>query len=417
MEKTEVKHRRYYENALWQYGLQFTKYVFPLLVIPYLTRILKPEGYALFAYVQAFMTFAMAIAEFGFNLSGTKKIAAEEDRGRLSRIVGSITQARILLCVALGLAVFGIVQFIPLMRNHPAYSTLAYLAICGKALVPDFVFMGKEKMAPLTTRFVVSKGVSTALTFVFVHSFSDILWIPVLDIVANIIALAWSFVAMKRLFGIGIQVASLRESLADLKLSGIYCISELSTQFFSGFSTLLIGILIADPVQISYWSLAMTAVGGIQALFLPIITSLYPHMVRNFDFAFAKRIAWIALPVLVAGTVLFASLANPIVLLMGGQRYLPGSFILRIVAPVLLFSFYAMYFGWPVLGAAGKVNELTKTTFMSACISIVLVLAMFLSGHISVAAIAVIRTITEISLFWLRFRLCLRLPRRLHQLA
>jgi len=407
-----LSHKNFYKNTIWQYGLQLTKYIFPLLVLPYLTRVLERDGYAVYAYVLSFMTFIQVIADFGFNLSGTKRIADTKDKIRLNHIVGSITQARIFLCVLLGVAVLLMGQFIQIIRENFLYAILTYLAVCGKALVPDFVFQGKENMAPLTMRYFVSKGISTGLTFVFVHSISDILWIPLLDIVSSIIALAWSFVAMKKLFGIGISAASLSESFRDLKISSMYCISNLSSTAFSGFSTILIGILIADRAQISYWSVAMTAVSAIQSLYSPIINSLYPHMVVSFNYDFAKKMALIALPLVMIGTVLFVCLANPIVLFLGGKNYLAGSYILKIVSPVLLFSFYGMYFGWPVLGAAGKVNELTLTTIISSAFNIVILILLAFVGWISIIVIAIMRVLTEALMCSLRLYQCHQMIRQ-----
>ena len=43
---------------------------------------------------------------------------------------------------------------------------------------------------------------------------------------------------------------------------------------------------------------------------------------------------------------------------------------MRCLVPVLFFSFPAMLFGWPVLGAIGKVKENTKTTISAALVQI-----------------------------------------------
>lgn len=43
------------KNIIWQYGLQVLKYVFPLILVPYLTRVLGTGGYAVYAYVLSFM--------------------------------------------------------------------------------------------------------------------------------------------------------------------------------------------------------------------------------------------------------------------------------------------------------------------------------------------------------------------------
>ena len=92
-------HKSFYKNTVWQYGLQIVKYLFPLITMPYLTRVLEPEGYAVYAYVVSFMTFAQMFVDFGFNLSGTKRIAASTSTNDENRAIGAVTQARLFLCV------------------------------------------------------------------------------------------------------------------------------------------------------------------------------------------------------------------------------------------------------------------------------------------------------------------------------
>lgn len=403
---TTGHHSAFYKNTLWQYGLQLVKYVLPLLTLPYLTRVLEPQGYAVYAYVVSFMTFAQTFVEFGFNLSGTKQVVEARDVCILGRVTGSITQARLVLCVLAGVACAIVGAFIPIMRENALYSLLAYIAVCGRALAPDFLFQGKEQMAPITVRYLLSKGTSTALTFVFVHSMADILWVPVLDIVASAIALVWSFSTAHKMFGLKIEWVAPCAYIKELARSGYYCLSNMSSTAFSGFTTLIIGIAIKDPAQISYWSLSMTAIGAVQSLYSPIVNSLYPHMVAQGDFAFAKRLALVSVPFVFGGTVLFFVLSEFIMLILGGVQYLPGVYVLRLVAPVLVFSFYGMYFGWPMLGAVGKVKELTATTLISSLASIAVLLAVTAAGAASVAVFAVIRSLTEAFMCVLRLSEC-----------
>lgn len=398
-----MSHKSFYKNTVWQYGLQIVKYLFPLITLPYLTRVLEPEGYAFYAYVVSFMSFAQVFVDFGFNLSGTKKIARAESVAEENRIVGAVEQARLVLCVIAGIAVMIIASLLPITRGNLLYVFLAFLAVCGKGLVPDFLFQGHEHMGPITTRFLVSKSVSTALTFVFVHSMTDILWVPVLDILSNGIALVWSFAAARRQFGTGIDLVPMRVALAELKTSGLYCFSNMSAQVFSGFTTLLIGVVITDSAQISYWSLSMTAITAVQSLYSPIVNSLYPHMVNTGDYTFTRKLSLIALPAVLVGTVAFAFLSNFIMFVLGGEQYLAGSWVLVWVSPLLVFSFFGMLFGWPVLGAVGKVAEVTRATVISAVFCIVALLGVSFAGVATLRVICVIRCITEALLLGIRF--------------
>ncbi len=400
------KHIYFYRNLIWQYLLQAIKYILPLLTLPYLTRVLQPEGYAVVAYVTAFMTFVQVFVDFGFNLSGTKRVAAAQgDATEAGKVAGTITQARLLLCTAAGAVVAVVAALLPITRENPAYVALAYLAVCGRALAPDFLFQGNEDMGPLTTRYLVSKGTSTALTFVLVRSPADLLWVPALDILASAVALAWSFSAARRRFGVRPVRVPLRESLAELRVSGLYGLSNMASVVFTGFTTLLVGV-VADAREVDYWSLSATAVSAVQSLFAPIVNSLYPHMVKGADLSFARRIALLAAAPLLLGTAAFALLSRPIMAVLGGDAYMGGAGVLVWVSPVLPLSFYAMLLGWPVLGAFGRVGAVTRSTVASALFCIASLLALSAAGCAALPAICAARCATEAVLGGVRAGSC-----------
>ena len=206
----------------------------------------------------------------------------------------------------------------------------------------------------------------------------------------------WSFASAKRLFCTTITLVPLSEAFSELKVSALYCFSNMASVVFSGFTTLLIGIVITDKAMISYWSLAVTAINAIQSLYSPIVNSLYPHMVRGNDYGFARKLLLISIPVLLVGTIAFAALSDVVMLVLGGEDYLSGSWVIACASPVLLFSFYATMIGWPILGASGKVVEVTYTTVGSAVFCIVSLLAVSAMGIASMQAICFIRCITEV---------------------
>lgn len=164
-------HVGFFNNMLWQYGLQVLKYLFPLLLVPYLTRVLGTEGYAVYAYVLSFMGVIQTIADFGFTLSGTKGVVeSAHDYKAVSRLVGIITAARVILIAFLLIGVLLIVPFIPILSENVLYIVLAYVAVSLRSLLRDFVFQGYEQMGPLTTRYCASKGLMVVLTLLTVHS-------------------------------------------------------------------------------------------------------------------------------------------------------------------------------------------------------------------------------------------------------
>lgn len=387
-----MKHNTFYKNTLWQYGLQILKYLFPLLLIPYLTRILGTEGYAVYAYVLSFMGVVQTIADFGFTLSGTKKVVdLRGDTAALSRLVGAITVARLMLLCGLFFCVMVVTRFIPIMAENTVYVIWAFFATAGRTVLPDFIFQGNERMGPLTTRYFASKGVQVALTILLVRGPGDLILVAVADVLSEIVDIAWSYRAQKRLFGVGIARPTFKESFEELRVSAIYCVSNVSSSLFSGFTTVIIGLAITSKTDIAFWSLTLTTVNAVQSLYTPIANSLYPHMIKNRDFGFARKLALVALPVLVLGIVAYCALSKPIMLVLGGPEYVGGAHVMWMISPIFIFSFYGILIGWPVLGAMGHVKELTVSTLFTEIVNVVSLLALYLAGLITLDVICVAR--------------------------
>lgn len=387
-----MKHNTFYKNTLWQYGLQILKYLFPLLLIPYLTRILGTEGYAVYAYVLSFMGVVQTIADFGFTLSGTKKVVdLRGDTAALSRLVGAITVARLMLLCGLFFCVMVVTRFIPIMAENTVYVIWAFFATAGRTVLPDFIFQGNERMGPLTTRYFASKGVQVALTILLVRRPGDLILVAVADVLSEIVDIVWSYRAQKRLFGVGIARPTFKESFEELRVSAIYCVSNVSSSLFSGFTTVIIGLAITSKTDIAFWSLTLTTVNAVQSLYTPIANSLYPHMIKNRDFGFARKLALVALPVLVLGIVAYCALSKPIMLVLGGPEYVGGAHVMWMISPIFIFSFYGILIGWPVLGAMGHVKELTVSTLFTGIVNVVSLLALYLAGLITLDVICVAR--------------------------
>ena len=121
------------------------KYIFPYLTLPYLTRVLEPDAYAVRAYILAAMTFMQVFLDYGFNSYGTKVVAESiNDEGLIHRVTSSIALLRIMLAVVGAIALLPVTSSIPIMGANPCYVAIAYLGVCFKAMLPDFIFQGKE---------------------------------------------------------------------------------------------------------------------------------------------------------------------------------------------------------------------------------------------------------------------------------
>lgn len=82
--------RAYFYREFETYmAMNIAKMLFPLLTLPYLTRVLSTDCYGSVVYVKSVTTYLQLLVDFGFVLSAAKSIVqAREDRARQERIMG-----------------------------------------------------------------------------------------------------------------------------------------------------------------------------------------------------------------------------------------------------------------------------------------------------------------------------------------
>lgn len=397
-----MKEKKVVGNTIMLYIMTIAKLIFPLLTLPYLTRILTEETYGFVSYVKSCMTYIQLIVDFGFILSSVKDIVkANGDNEKIGIITGNTFLSKFFLSILSGLVLVVMCFTIKILQMNILYVILSFVAVVSSLFLADFLFRGIERMQYITIIYVISKGISVVLTFVFVNGDSSLLWIPVLDILTNVVAIVITLIILKRL-KIKVKISNIKDCLLMIKDSFFYFLSSVATTAFSALNTLLIGIFITDLTQIAYWSLCLNIVTAIQGLYAPICNGIYPHMIKERDLKFIHKVLAIFMPMVLCGCVLCFFLASTALKVVGGEKYVAASVLFRWMIPILFFSFPAQVYGWPTLGAIGKVNETTLSTIIAAVAQVAGLLVLIVINKFTLVNLAILRGGTEFILMAVR---------------
>ena len=398
----QLKDNKIVRNTTMLYILNIAKIVFPLITLPYLTRVLSVPCYGVVSYVKAIMQYMQLIVDFGFLLSGTKDIVrAGDDNDRIDHEVGNIFFARLILAVIAFLVLCIVSPLIKILRENFLFTLLSYVVVALTALLMDYYFRGIERMEIITIRFVVMRGIATALTFLFVHSDKDILWIPIIDSIGTIVAIILVWIELLK-FNVHIKFDGIRAAIQKLKDSWIYFFSNMATTAFNALNTVLIGVYI-NEADVAFWSLCMQLIGAVQSFYTPLTNGIYPQMVRTRKRSLIQKMMIIFMPIVVVGCIITFFVAKYVLLIVGGEKYVDAEYLLRLLIPVLFFSFPSMLYGWPTLGAIEKQKETTMTTIISAVFQVTMILLLIVFDHFNLISVAVLRGCTEAVLLVLRF--------------
>lgn len=400
-----MKSNRILKNTGSLMVFNIAKILFPFITLPYLTRVLSTGAYGTVAYVKTVMTYMQIVVDFGFVLSGTKEIVnTRNDKKKMAYVVGDIMFARVLLSLG-AFVILGIfIVALPILRNHILYTVLSYVVVVESVFLMDFLFRGLEIMHVITIRFILMKFVSTILTFFLVKSDADILLIPLFDILGSFLAVLLVFHEVKKI-EIKVKFNGIKQALASIKESFVYFLSNVAATSFNAISTLVIGMLITTT-EVAYWSVCMQVAGSIQACYTAISDGIYPEMIKCKKFSIIKKTLNYVMPVITVGCIAAYFLADFGMMILGGSAYLAAAPIFRLLIPILFFDLPAVLFGWPALGGIGKAKEVTISTVASIMVNIVLLGALIVTGSFTLVNIAIVRSVTEIPLFLIRFGFC-----------
>jgi hypothetical protein len=143
----------------------------PLVVIPYLARVLGPTGWGLVAFAQAFAVYGIVTVEYGFEFAGTRAVAqGREQAGRLNELVAGVLGKQLLLAAAASLVAVVIQLLVPAFRDQPLllWAGLAFAILQGMA--PIWYFTGQERIALIAGIDTAAKVLGTALVFWLVRA-------------------------------------------------------------------------------------------------------------------------------------------------------------------------------------------------------------------------------------------------------
>ena len=390
------------KNTSSLYILNIVKLLFPLLTLPYLTRVLSLDAYGMVTYVKALIAYVQLVIDFGFMLSATKNIVnACANPSKIGRIVGDTLAEKIFLSI-ISILIYSILMWqIPIMRENILFSVLYLLATVTNIFIFDFLFRGIEKMHAVAIPYVVSKTIITILTFIVVKDDSSILWIPILEGVGNLVAAVVSYCFLHH-YGIKLSFSDLPVWVKDLKESSIYFLSNFATTIFGVFTTVISGFYLQSQ-EIAFWGIALQLLSAAKSLYNPIANSLYPHMIRTKDIQSVKKINRIMLVLIIFGVLIVLFFSNQILSIIGGEKYTISADFLKYLLPAFVASFYSMIYGWPVLGAIDKVKETTMTTILASIVQILGLGIFILSDNFSLVTLAICSSMSEVVLWISRY--------------
>ena len=269
--------------------------VVPFLTVPYLARVLRPEGFGLLLFAQSFGLWLVLVIEFGFDQSGTRIISRiRENPTRLAEVVLGVQSAKmlaLLLTIPFALAAF---IAVPLFRDNPIYLLWGFLFAGARGLSPNWYFFGQERM--IAPAFLEAGGKVIAAIGVFL-----LVKIPedgwrVLALQALGMSLAVAYMTRWMYSEISCVRPSLKAGFHMMKKSAGIFVFRGSSGLYMQANAFVLGLL-TNPAVVGLFGGAERIIRAGISMLQPLSQAFFPRVSHSAvkDLEEAGRLLWLSL--------------------------------------------------------------------------------------------------------------------------
>lgn len=222
--------------------LQVSGYLFPLLTIPYLARVIGVDGFGKIAFAAAIVLWFQTVTEWGFNYTATRDVAKNRnDSNKVAEIFSNVLWAKISLMLVSLVLLSTLTLSIPYFRENTNIIFLTFLIVPGQILFPEWFFQAMERMKYVTIFGVLAKGFFTISVFIFINEKNDVLLQPLFISLGYFISglLAMYLIIVR--WNIKIKPPRWKMIWSTIRNSRDVFINNMMPNFYNSLSTVLLG--------------------------------------------------------------------------------------------------------------------------------------------------------------------------------
>lgn len=346
--------------------LQIAGYVFPLISMPYLARVIGADGFGKIAFASAIVVWIQTISDWGFNLTATRDVAQNRnDKEKISRIFSNVLWARCILTILSGLILLVVVLVVPYLRENADIIFVTFLLVPGYILFPEWFFQAIERMKYTTIFNLIIKLIFTISVFVFIRKREDYLIQPVLTTMGYLLCGIGALYLILKKWGYTLYKPEWTEILKIIRSSTDVFINNLMPNLYNSFSVMLLGFFGGSTANGLYdgGNKFPTIFYQFQSV---LSRAFYPFLSRRLD----KHSFYAKLNIgsAIIGAVFLIAISPLVIKVMLGDEFENSVIVMQILSFSVIFLAMDYTYGVNFLIINHKEKPLRNLTFVSSIV-------------------------------------------------
>lgn len=346
--------------------LQIAGYVFPLISMPYLARVIGADGFGKIAFASAIVVWVQTISDWGFNLTATRDVAQNRnDKEKVSRILSNVLWARCILTILSGLILLIVVLVVPYLRENADIIFVTFLLVPGYILFPEWFFQAIERMKYTTIFNLIIKLIFTISVFIFIHKREDYLIQPLLTTIGYLLCGIGALYLILKKWGYTLYKPEWTEILKTTRSSTDVFVNNLMPNLYNSFSVMLLGFFGGSTANGLYdgGNKFPTIFYQFQSV---LSRAFYPFLSRRPD----KHSFYAKLNIgsAIIGAVFLIAISPLVIKVMLGDEFENSVIVMQILSFSVIFLAMDYTYGVNFLIINHKEKPLRNLTFVSSIV-------------------------------------------------
>ena len=267
-----------FKNFTWVFLGQFMGRVLGFLALIILARRLGKEGYGMWAFAFALLTYGMLLTDFGLNTYGI--IEVSRDREKLRELFGNIISMKL------------VVAFVLIMISYPAAGLLkkgnlmslliflTFLNLIPFALNIDWIYRALEDMKYVALWFFSSNGLFLIGVYFLVNSRNDLLKVPAIRFFAMLVASGLLMYFAFKYYGNLIQIeVNPSKWIKIAKVSAVLAASFVMMKIYYNIDVIMLGVM-RTMREVGLYSALYNFLLALDVVRFAFLSAIYPTLSR-----------------------------------------------------------------------------------------------------------------------------------------
>lgn len=342
------------KNILYNSILVASNLIFPLITFPYVTRVFGPDNLGLFNYITSIVSYFTLFAALGFPIYGTREIAQVKSNPiKLQETTNAIFTANIISClIVYVLYVLFVLLTIKVVDNTIQLYLILGLSILMSSISFNWFYQGVEDFKYITIRSIIIKFLSIIALFIFVNKQEDLLPYALLTIAGTCGNNICNIIHLKK-------YTKLRFSIKDCwrhtKGASILFLGTIAISLYTNLNSVMVGAL-GSMAAVAYFvtgnrlvQIMMSVLNAITSTIIPRMSYLVGKGDETQTLLLQRKSLNLLLYLSIPMSLGLIALAEPIILLFGGYKFIPSIRVMQLLAPLLVIITLSGFLGQQIL--------------------------------------------------------------------